>query len=118
MERMSSDSEMETFLSGNLDQVPIMTDKPSVVLHKVQRCLCIDDDLLVRTDPRSFQSLGTQLFILVRDQVHASGELINACSFSAEVEDANFRIWYTTVEPRFWIWLERENVSYTDQGWQ
>jgi len=81
MVRVGTNTEMETFLSSNLDQV------------------------LVGADTGSFQSLGAQLFVLVGDQVDAERELIDVRTLSAKVEDSNLWVRYTTVESRLWVGL-------------
>lgn len=72
---------METFLSGHLDEV------------------------LVGADTGGFESLGAQLLILVRDQVDAEREVIDGSTLAAEIEDADLRVWDTTVEPGLWVRL-------------
>jgi hypothetical protein len=42
---------------------------------------------LVGANTSSFQSLGAQLFILVRDQVNAERELVDVRTLSAEIKD-------------------------------
>jgi len=78
---VSADTEMETFLSCNLDQV------------------------LVGANTGSFQSLGAQLFVLVGNQVDAERELVDVCALSAEIENADLRVRYTTVESGLWVRL-------------
>ena len=46
---------------------------------------------LVGANTGSFQSFGTQLFVLVRNQVNAEGKLVDICALSAEIEDANLQ---------------------------
>ena len=77
-----SHSHVETFLSGNLDQV------------------------LVGANTGGFERLGAQLFIFVGDEVNAEWELVNVGSLSAQVEDSNLWVWHTTVESGLWVWLE------------
>lgn len=68
---------------------------------------------LVGTNTSSLQSLGTQLFILVGNQVNAERELIDICALSAEIKDTNLGVWYTTVESGLWVWLlKREELAF------
>jgi hypothetical protein len=121
--RVCADTKMETFLSGDLDQVPMGGDvslrsrKPATSLWR----LCLHDvaapplihptkqyrrrDSLVGADTGSLESLGAQLFILVGNQVDAQGELVDVRTLSAKVEDADLGIRYTTVEPRLGVRL-------------
>lgn len=45
------------------------------------------------------------MFVLVGNHVDAKRELIDVGAFSAEIEDTNLRVRYTTVEAGFWVWL-------------
>jgi hypothetical protein len=81
MVRVGADTEMETFLSGNLDQV------------------------LVGANTSSFQSLGAQLFVLVGDQVDAERELVDIRTLSAEIKDTDLWVRDTTVESGLGVWL-------------
>jgi hypothetical protein len=72
---VDTDAEMETFLSGNLDEV------------------------LVGADTGGLESLGGQLLVLVGDKVDAEREVVYAGLLATEVEDADLGIRYTTVEP-------------------
>jgi len=74
MVRVGADTEMETFLSGNLDQV------------------------LVGANTSSLQSLRAQLFVLVGDQVDTEGELVDVRTLSAEIKDTDLWVGDTTVE--------------------
>ena len=73
--RVDADTEMETFLSGNLDKV------------------------LVGANTGGFESLGGQLLVFVGDQVDAEREVVYIGLLATEVEDADLGIRYTTVEP-------------------
>nr|GFD53621.1 hypothetical protein [Tanacetum cinerariifolium] len=66
---------METFLSGNLDEV------------------------LVGANTGGLESLGRQLLVLVGDEVDAEREVVYAGLLATEVEDADLGIRNTTVEP-------------------
>ena len=75
MVRVGTDTEMETFLSGNLDEV------------------------LVGANTGGFESLGRKLLVLVGDKVDAEREVVGVGTLTAEIEDADLGIRYTTVEP-------------------
>lgn len=71
---MGADTQVETFLSGVLDEV------------------------LVGADTGGLEGLGTQLLILVGDEVDAEREVVNVRTLAAQVEDTNLGVGYTTVE--------------------
>jgi len=79
--RVGADTEVETFLSGNLDQV------------------------LVGANTGGLERLGAQLLILVGDQVDAERELVDVGTLTAQVEDANLGVGHTTVESRLRVRL-------------
>lgn len=62
-------------------------------------------DSLVGADTGGFKSLGAQLFIFVRDEVNAERKLVDICSLTAKIEDADLWVGHTTVETRLWVWL-------------
>jgi len=74
VEGVDADAEMESFLSGNLDEV------------------------LVGANTGSLESLGAQLLVLVGDHVDAEREVIDGSALAAEIEDANLGVGDTTVE--------------------
>ena len=78
---VSADTQVETFLSGHLDEV------------------------LVGADTGSFKSLGTQLLVLVGDEVDAQREVVDGRTLSAKVEDSDLGVGDTTVEPRLGVRL-------------
>jgi hypothetical protein len=79
--RVGADSQVETFLSGQLDEI------------------------LVGANAGRLEGFRAQLLILVRDHVNAQGEVINSRALSAKVENADLGIGHTTVEPRLRIRL-------------
>jgi len=81
MVRVDADTQMETFLSGNLDQV------------------------LVGANTGGFEGLGGQLLVLVGDKVDAEREVVYVGALATEIEDANLGIRYTTVEPALGVGL-------------
>lgn len=83
VEGVSTDSEVETLLTGVLDQV------------------------LVGANTGGLESLRAQLLILVGDEVDAEREVIDVGTLSAQVEDSNLGVGYTTVEARLGIRLRR-----------
>ena len=76
---VGADAEVETFLSGNLDEV------------------------LVGANTGGFEGLGGKLLVLVGNQVNAERELVNVGTLAAQVEDADLRVRHTTVEPRLGV---------------
>lgn len=63
------------------------------------------ESILVGTDTSSFESFRRQLFVFIGDHVNAEREFIDVGSLAAEIEDADFGVWNTTVEARFGIRL-------------
>ena len=78
---VDTDAEMETFLSGDLDEV------------------------LVGANTGGLESLGGQLLVLVGDKVDAEREVVDVGTLAAEIEDTNLRIRDTTVESRLGVRL-------------
>jgi len=72
---VDADTEMETFLSSNLDEV------------------------LVGANTGGLESLGGQLLVLVGDQVDAEREVVDVRALATEIEDADLGVRYTAVEP-------------------
>ena len=62
-------------------------------------------DILVGADTGSFESFGSQLFVLVGDHVHTEGELVDIGLLATEIEDTDLRVGDTTVETRLGVWL-------------
>lgn len=86
--RVGADTQVETFLSGVLDQV------------------------LVGANTGGLKSLGAQLLVLVRDEVDAQREVIDGSTLAAQVEDTNLGVGDTTVEPRLGVRLmERHSLA-------
>lgn len=50
------------------------------------------DHVLVAANATSFQGLGRDLFTLVRDQVSAEGEVLDASPLAAKIENANLGV--------------------------
>lgn len=84
---MGANAEVETFLSGSLDEV------------------------LVAADTGGFESLGAQLLILVGDEVDAEREVIDTSTLSAKIEDSDLRVGNTAVEAGLGIRLKGMDVS-------
>ena len=83
---VSTDTEMETFLAGKLDEV------------------------LVGADTGSLEGLGAQLLQLVGNEVDAEREVIDVGALSAKIEDSDLGVGDTTVEPRLRIRLKVKSV--------
>jgi hypothetical protein len=79
---VGADTQVETLLSGVLDEV------------------------LVGADTSGLKSLGTQLLVLVRDKMDAEREVINLGALAAQIEDADLGVGDTTVEARLGIRLD------------
>ena len=54
--------------------------------------------VLVGTDTGSLQSFRGQLFLLVRHEMHACGELVNMSPLPAKIIDPDLRVGHTTAE--------------------
>ena len=80
--RVGTDTEMETLLSGELDEV------------------------LVGANTGGLEGLGTQLLILVGDEVDAEREVVNVGALAAKIEDSDLGVGDTTVEPGLGIRLK------------
>jgi len=76
-----ADAHVESFLSGNLDEV------------------------LVGGDTGGLEGLGAELLKLVGNQVDTCWELVDVGALTAQVEDTNLWVWDTTVEAGLWVWL-------------
>ena len=68
-------------------------------------------DALVCADTSRLERLAAHLLIFVGDEVDAEGEVVDAGALAAEVEDADFGVWYTAVEAGFGVWLYRLSES-------
>ena len=102
---MGADAEVETFLSGDFDQVSSKSVLVSVASPVTD--IASLSYVLVGADTRGFESLGAQLLILVGDQMHTAWEFVNVGALAAEIEDADLRVWHTAVETRLRVWLCR-----------
>ena len=61
--------------------------------------------VFVTGNSSGFQSFGGDLFLLVADQMYATGELIVSCSLLTDIVDSQLGVWDSSVESRLWIWL-------------
>jgi hypothetical protein len=84
---VDTDTEMEGFLSGSLDEV------------------------LVGADTGGFERLGGKLLVLVGDQVDAEREVVYVGLLATEVEDADLSIGYTTVEPALGVLRSSQSIA-------
>lgn len=118
---------METFLSGNLDEVPVgggvsrvfffvcvfatMSAVSSARSHLPLRLPASSYDVflgwnvLVGANTGGLEGLGAQLLILVGDEVDAEREIVDVRTLAAEVEDSDLGVWHTTVEARLGVRL-------------
>ena len=83
MVRVGTDTEVETFLAGSLDEV------------------------LVGANTGGLKSLRAQLLILVGDEVDAEREVIDTGLLATKIEDTNLGVGNTTVEPRLGVRLKK-----------
>lgn len=97
MVRVGADAEVEGFLTTNLDEVPNFCPSDcdsfcSVAVSSIfqfdfaESCER-DVDSLVGANTCGLKSLGTQLLVLVGDEVNAERELIDVGSLASEIED-------------------------------
>lgn len=63
------------------------------------------DEVLVGTNTSCLKGLGRELLVLVRDEVHAERELIDAGTLTAQIEDADLGVGNTAVETGLWVGL-------------
>lgn len=63
------------------------------------------DEVLVGTYTSCLKSLGRELLVLIRDEVHAEREFIDAGTLAAQIEDADLGVGNTAVETGLWIRL-------------
>ena len=96
-----SNSEMETFFTGVLDQVSDICISELALLYPPR------GDSLVCANTSSFKRLRTQLFIFVGDHVNAERKFIDIGTLTTKIEDTNLWIGDTTVESRLRIRLEK-----------
>ena len=81
--RVNADAEVETLLTGGLDEV------------------------LVGANTGGLEGLRAQLLILVGDHVDAEREVIDGSALAAKIEDTNLGVGDTTVEARLRVRLEQ-----------
>ena len=95
---------METFLAGDFDEVPNSQHVSLSTFYLVSNAWCRRGDVLVGTDTGGFESFRGELFVFVRDHVHAEREFIDVSALAAEIEDADFGVGNTTVKAGFGVW--------------
>jgi len=78
---VSSDSQVEEILTGDLDHV------------------------LVASNTSSLKSFGSDLFQFVRNEVNSSWELIARSSLVANIVDTKLGVWDTSAVSGLWVWL-------------
>lgn len=59
---------------------------------------------LVGANTGGFESLGTQLLVLVGNEMDAERELVDICSLATKIENADLGIRYTSVEAGLGVW--------------
>jgi len=73
---------------------------------EVERVLArVLDDVLVGADTGGLERLGRDLLVLVRDEVDAERELVDAGLLATEVEDADLGVRDTAVVPTLGVGL-------------
>lgn len=92
VEGVGADTEMETFLSSGLHEVP------SHIVSKFSNLFSIQRDILVGANTGGFESLGGQLLVLVGDHVHAGREVVDIGLLTSKIEDTDLWVGDTTVE--------------------
>jgi len=76
------------------------------------RIVGLDVISLVGANTGGFEGFRAQLFVLIGDHVDAERELVDIGTLTTKIENANFGVGYTTVEPRLGVGLSFEtNVS-------
>lgn len=97
---------METFLSSKFDEISIKKKShPPVRKTRFWGTKKHFPDILVGTDTGGFESFRGELFVFVRNHVHAEGEFVYIGTLSAKIEDADLGVGDTTVETRFGVGL-------------
>jgi hypothetical protein len=61
--------------------------------------------VLVGADAGCLEGFRAQLFVLIGNHVHAEREFVDIGTLASEIEDADLRVGYTTVETRLRVWL-------------
>jgi len=82
----------------NVERVHTHTDVESILT-------AVLDQVLVGADTGCLKSLRRKLLVLVRNQVHAKRELVDAGSLATQVKDTDLWVWDTSTMSRLWIWL-------------
>ena len=116
---VGADAEVETFLTGDLDEVPaVVSGQNSAPSFFFMRCpfaiaiVCVRGVvLLVGANTGGFESLGAHLFVLIGDHVHAERKVIDGGLLAAKIEDSDLWVGHTTVEPGLRVGLLRESMS-------
>lgn len=104
MVRVGSNSQVKTFLSGNLDKVPRTALEMDVTKIEIL-------NILVGANTGGFKGFGAQLFVFVRHHVHAKRELVDIGTLSSQIENTNLGVRYTTVESGFRVRLRTISKS-------
>ena len=106
VEGVHTDAQVETFLTGDLDKVPIESYMRLGSWMSGERRGSGSDNVLVGANTGG---LGGQLLVLVGNQVDAHGEVIHVGLLTTKIEDTNLRVGNTTVEPGLGVRLDVED---------
>ena len=106
VEGVHTDAQVETFLTGDLDKVPIESHMRMCPCMSGERYGSGSSNVLVGANTGGFESLGGQLLVLVGNQVDAGGEVIHVGLLTTKIEDTNLRVGNTTVEPGLRVRLD------------
>lgn len=109
VEGVHTDAQVETFLTGDLDKVPIESYMRLCSWRSGERRGSGSDNVLVGANTGGLESLGGQLLVLVGNQVDAHGEVIHVGLLTTKIEDTNLRVGNTTVEPGLGVRLDVED---------
>ena len=96
------DPQMESILSGELDEVLVGANTGSLESLFGIRSLVGAQEVY---DGLAETHLGGQLFVLVGNQVDAQREVVDTGTLASKIEDLNLGVGNTTVEPRLGVGL-------------
>lgn len=108
VEGVHTDAQVETFLTGDLDKVPIESYVRLCPSMSGERRRSRSGNVLVGANTGGLESLGGELLVLVGNQVDAHGEVIHVGLLTTKIEDTNLRVGNTTVEPGLGVRLDVE----------
>jgi hypothetical protein len=82
--RVGANTEMETFLAGNLDEIPVYV--------RWFPAFFVEFCSLVGANAGGFEGFRAQLFVLVGDHVDAEREIVDIGALATEVENTDLRV--------------------------